>query len=481
METKTTPAPRKPGRPRKTTTASAVQHTDTQPKEILGSSIRQDNWENTMTGLGQLQDKATKTRYSYSDVLTQDVLTEMYVGGGLAARIVNVVADDMTREWLWLDDEETRKVVESVSQELGIEENVNTALRWQRLNGGSLVVIGAMDGRKVDQPLDIKKIKSIEYLRPVSRNSVDLGASEWNTDENSPRFGKIEKYNIRYKIFNGYKDVMVHWTRVVEFHNDPCPSGKFSSIDDSTTYWGMSSLQVVNESLRDIGGVSQSTVNILYDFVSGVYKFKNLGQLIATDEDGSAQAGLVKRMNAINASKSIINAIVLDTDEQYDKQYTTVAGLPEIIDRYMLQLSGSSGIPVTRLYGRSPAGLNATGESDLRNYYDLIEAQQRNRLYNPLSYIIKLILAWKGIDEGKCTFSFNSLYQLTETEKSELAKTDAETEQIKTNTYINQISNGLRDITEIAEENGWSVPEEPIPPEPATKATSGDNPVNTDE
>ena len=480
METNT--EAKKRGRPRKTT-ASAVQHKNTEaPKQILGSTIHQDNWENAMVGLGQIQDKAIKTHYSYSDLLDQATLTEMYVGGGLAARITNVVADDMTREWVWMDDDEARTVVESVSQELGMEEKINTSLRWQRLNGGSLLVIGAMDGHTVDQPLDIKKIKSIEYLRPVASTSVDLSASVWDEDVNSPRFGKITTYSIRYKIFNKYVDVMVHWTRVVEFHNDPCPTGKFSTVDVDTAYWGMSSLQVVNESLRDIGGVSQSTVNILYDFVSGVYKFKNLAQLIATDEDGSAQAGLVKRMNAINSSKSIINAIILDTDEQYDKQYTTVAGLPEIIDRYMLQLSGSSGIPVTRLYGRSPAGLNATGESDLRNYYDLIEAQQRNRLYNPLSYIIKLILAWKGLDEAKCTFSFNSLYQLTESEKADLAKTEAETEQIKTNVYVTQITNGFRDITEIAEENGWDVPEGFVPPEPAdTEATSGDNPVNTDE
>ena len=96
-------------------------------------------------------------------------------------------------------------------------------------------------------------------------------------------------------------------------------------------------------------------------------------------------------------SKSVLNAVILDRDEMYDKQYTTLAGLPEVIDRFMLQLSGATGIPVTRLYGRSPAGLNATGESDLRNYYDLIEAAQRNRLMPPLRKLINIISEWQGI------------------------------------------------------------------------------------
>ena len=63
---------------------------------------------------------------------------------------------------------------------------------------------------------------------------------------------------------------------------------------------------------------------------------EGLAQLIASDSTGDTTSKLVKRLNAINTSKSIINAAILDKEEDYSKEYTTLAGLPEMVDRFML-------------------------------------------------------------------------------------------------------------------------------------------------
>jgi phage-related protein (TIGR01555 family) len=107
----------------------------------------------------------------------------------------------------------------------------------------------------------------------------------------------------------------------------------------------------------------------------------------------------------------------------------------------MLKLSGSTGIPVTRLFGRSPAGLNATGESDLTNYYDLVEATQRNRLMPAIRRLVNLICAWKGIKKVP-EITFNSLYQMSEEEKAKVDYTEAQTKQI----YVNM---GALDADEV--------------------------------
>jgi len=464
------------GRPRK------IHNKINSPEKIsvvsADNQIHSDNWENSLTGLGQLADRSIKTKYSYSDILDDGTLTDMYMGGGLATRIVNIIADDMTREWVYIGDKDSRFVVEDAVRSLALEENINTALRWQRLYGGSLLIVGADDGRTMDQPLNEKAIKSINYFRPVDSTCVDLSASQWEKNPLSPRFGKVNVFRIRYNVYDTYVNMDIHYTRLIEFHNDPYPSGQYKMITTEQQYWGMPALQTVNESLRDLGGITQNTVNILYDFVSGVYTLKGLSQLLAQDADGKAKTALTKRFEAINMAKSAINAAILDEGETYTKNFTTVSGLPELIDRFMLQLSGSTGIPVTRLYGRSPAGLNATGEADIRNYYDIIEAQQRNRLYVQLMRCFQLICIWKGLDFSNLNVTFNSLYQLTETEKTQIEKDEATTRQTVVNTQITLINNNLRDPEAVARELGY---EDEMPDdigESSSEINSGDNPVN---
>jgi phage-related protein (TIGR01555 family) len=442
--------------------------------------IHNDNWENSLVGLNQIQDKTIHTHYGNTDILDDGTLTELYTGDGLAARIINIIADDMTREWIWITDDNTRSVLDDPIHMLGLEEAVNTVLRWRRLYGGALLIMGIDDGNTMDKPLDENKIKSIKYFRPVDKTCIDLGASTWDEDPMSDRFGKVTLYKIRYTVHDTVIDMDIHYSRVIEFHNESFPVGRFKNIDYVRAYWGMPSLQTVYESLKSLGAVSQSVENILYDFVSGVYKLKGLGQLLAQDADGTAKSELTKRFDAINMSKSMINGIILDADqESYTKNYTTVSGLPELIDRFMLQLSGSTGIPVTRLYGRSPAGLNATGEADIRNYYDIIEAEQRNRLYTQLFRIIRLMCIWKGLDPKTAVFTFNSLYQLTEIEKTQIEKDEATTEQTRVNTQITLINNNLRDPVAVAKALGYG---EEMPDdigEPSEEAlNSGDNPVN---
>jgi phage-related protein (TIGR01555 family) len=446
------------GRPRK-----VVEHTET-------DVVKSDGWNNVLVGLGGRKDKAIRTSYGTAVMLDDVTLFQMYLGEGLASRIVNIVADDSTREWIYFPQENYRKQLTRALEVLKAEEVCNNAIRWRRLYGGSLILLGAMDGGSVDTPLREDRIKTIEYLKVIDRTCVDLSASEFDKDPSSPTFGKILKYRVRYEINNEYYNLDIHHTRVIEMKNDPIPPTASSGSTQEQRYWGISSLQTIFEEVRDLGGITQSVANILYEFVMGKYKFKGLAQLMAT----GGEEKLIKRLQAIDMGRSIINAVVLDSEEDYSKDYATVAGLPEIIDRFMLKLSGSTGIPVTRLFGRSPAGLNATGENDLRNYYDLIEADQRNRLMPAIRRLVQVVARANGIKED-IEIEFNSLYQMTEEEKSQVAKLDAETAAIQQRMMLDLIDAGIRDGAEYAKELGYGdeyeEPEEPAPPPPVVVET----------
>lgn len=419
------------------------------------SFYRRDGWSNVFAGLGQKKDKSIYTEKGEVTLIDDITLEEIYMGDGLGGRIVDIVADDMTREWITLDGDSDEKISDELIR-LDAEKNFNEALKWQRLYGGALIILGAMDGRSPSSKLEDKNIKTIEYLKVVPRTDILMGESEFDLNPRSSTYGKVLKYAINYRVGNTTQKIMVHSSRCIPFFNDPVPSFIRQTAGPEIRYWGISSLQRVYEELRDLGGVTQSIINILFEFIIGKFKVERLSEMFAQGRERE----VITRIEIMEMSKSILNAVILGDNEEYTRDYATLAGLPEVIDRFMLKLSGSTGIPVTRLFGRSPAGLNATGENDLRNYYDLVEAQQRNRLFPPLRRLVTMIASYLGVEPPKVVF--NSLYQLDQKEKAEVDKINkevekiaAEIEEIHSRTERNDVESEIRSQEEVRAARGY--------------------------
>lgn len=51
---------------------------------------------------------------------------------------------------------------------------------------------------------------------------------------------------------------------------------------------------------------------------------------------------------------------------------------------------------MTKLFGRAPAGMNATGESDLQNYYDYVDTLRESVLAPILRRLLPVRLAFPG-------------------------------------------------------------------------------------
>jgi len=213
-----------------------------------------------------------------------------------------------------------------------------------------------------------------------------------------------------------------------------------------------------------LGSITQSTVNIILDFVSGTYKFKNLASLLAA----GGETSLAKRLQAIQLSTSVLNARVIDSEESFSKEYATVTGIDALIDRYMLMLAGSTGIPVTRLFGRSPAGLNATGEADYNNYIDIVQSFQKNRLKPQIRRLLTILCLANKMDTD-VDFEFNSLYQMSETEKATLAKTEADTMSTLITANLALCEAGVRSYEGYSKELGYG--DEYTELEPPTSTT----------
>jgi uncharacterized protein len=406
---------------------------------------RADGWKNAISGMGTYVDKRSHTKWtSTSAQLSTYELADMYASDGLVQRIVNAFPDDMTREWVRIpederEDSDDEGFIEKELRVLGSQKAFNTALRWARLMGGSLIFIGAMDGNPPDQPLNINKVKKVEFLRVFDLNEIDTSMSEFETNPAKPEYGKIIRFQITPKRTFGNdvgKSQKLHYSRCLPFHGLEIPYSTSSATKESR-YWGVSAIIPVLDYVRDFMGAMGATSQILYEFIIGKYKMADLDEMLAQGGESLLQT----RMQVIDMTKSIIKAVLLGPDEEYTRDSASLSGIPDTLDRFMMMLSAVTEIPVTRLFGRSPAGLNATGENDIQNYYDVVHSKQQNDLTPIVSQLIEVIASANGKEAP--AFVWNPLQQLSEKEVRDNGRLEAEKERTLADSDQRYLSEGV--------------------------------------
>ena len=135
--------------------------------------------------------------------------------------------------------------------------------------------------------------------------------------------------------------------------------------------------------------MAQSVATLIHEAKLDVIKIPGLTEIFSTT-NGTNQ--LIKRFSEANVAKSVINGILMDAEEEWQRIGVNFQGMPEILQMYLQIAAGAADIPMTRFAGMSPAGLNATGESDLHNYYDRIASDQNLRLTPALEKLDKAIV-----------------------------------------------------------------------------------------
>lgn len=383
-----------------------------------------DGLENVVAGLGTDRDKRSYSVWAQPRPLTRVELENIYRGSWLGKRIVNTVADDMTREWLHvMFDEDTdgksQFAIEQCEKKHALKSKVNAALKWARLYGGSLIIIGTNDTKDLSKPLNVERLGkgSLKYLQVVDRWRVAPDGAI-NRDIESQNFGLPETYLL------AESTVRVHHTRVLRFNGQKLPY--FSWLQNGM--WDDSELQHVIESLMNCDTATQGIATMLFEANVDVIKAQDLVELLAT-KDGEAK--VTKRFQLASMMKSFNRTLLLDGTEEYEKKSNTFANLDKIMQQFMVDVCGAADIPMTRLFGQSAGGLNATGDNDVRNYYDMISSKQEAEVRPQLDYLYEIICRSElGTMPDDFRFDFNPLWQISATEQATIDKTNAERDQI---------------------------------------------------
>jgi phage-related protein (TIGR01555 family) len=339
-------------------------------KGLVGSLVnRIDSWENAFLGFGGQNDKTMGGRFRASRRLTDAEITAMFENDDYSARIVETFPrEELGRGWSLdgdLSPEEADDAKKWLEKKWRLTALVGEARVWGRAYGGCVLWFGTADG-DMSQPLPEEGPISITFIRVVDRRYIQ--PVSWYTA--GPLVGEPEHYILTdasgHALQGSFK---IHESRVVRFGGARTNAQTKAALQG----WDLSVLQRPYDALRSEGVVWKATETLVSDSNQGVYKIKNLFGMVA----GGQKDKLIERIQIMDLGRSVGKSILLDADfEEFERQPTNFAGLKDLNEAGQLRVASAAEIPVTILLGQAPAGLNATGDADIRNFQSRVSSDR---------------------------------------------------------------------------------------------------------
>lgn len=381
---------------------------------------RFDGWFNQTTGVGAQNGRASmRFGVMEGEYLGLGDLENLYNFDGVCARVVDAVPEHALRQGFTVStgESEQETALLAAIDDLHVVEFVRRAWTWGRLFGGGALLIGADDGCAPEEPLDESQLRRVLWLADIDRR--DLYPLTWESDFDSPRFGQPVLYSLTRMGGTRSQTLTVHHTRLVRFEG-PTPTRRRRLTLNG---WGDSVLQRCYQEVMQLRGAFAASGELVQQASQGVIKMKGLMDMMASDSDDLVK----KRLWLMNQSISVARAMLLDADgEDYSRSDAgSLGGVADIMDRMVNMVASVSKIPVTVLMGQAPAGLNATGDSDIRNWYDALASEREHVLRARLDRIVRLVLIsregpTRGVEPEGWRVVLPSLWQPTPVEEADI-------------------------------------------------------------
>ena len=337
-----------------------------------------------------------------------ELLTTMYRESWLAMRIIDMPPEDMTRAWYRFSaplPEEDLESLRRLEARHSVRRELTDAIRWARLYGGSLALMvlrGEED--RLAEPLDPELLLPgcFRGLLVLDKAQGIEPSTELEEDLDDPDFGLPKYYTVDLE---EQGTVRMHHSRVLRFTGRELPRREAQREN----YWGASELEHIREELQKRSAASANIAQLIFQANITTLKMSDFGDALAlgTEEQKMQIRSALFEENRFRTSFGLQVLSAGDTLENHPYSF---GGLAEIYEQFMLDMAGAAEIPAVKLFGRSPAGMNATGEADLKNYYELIAQLQERHLRPALEKLLPVMAlsAWGTLPED-LGFVFNPI------------------------------------------------------------------------
>lgn len=386
-----------------------------------------------------------------------NTLNALYRESWIVRRIIDVIPADMLKNWITITsglDPDIEKRLSLTLRRTQLIDKIKRGMQWGRLYGGALgVMLVKHQGYDLSQPLQLDWIMPGDFagLLIFDRWNGVNPSSELIEDISDPDYGYPKYYTVTDPAGGG--SVKIHYSRVARFPGATLPFWE----EIAEMQWGASVIESIFDELRKRDNVSWNIAQLTFMANIRVLKMQDLGQLLAAT-DNESQAELLRTLEAQNMLLNNMGMQVMDAADGLETHQYTFGGLADCYQQFIMDISGAAEIPVTRLFGRSPSGLNATGESDLQNYYDMIAEKQESYLRPILNKVLPpFIISTLGSLPDDFDFEFDPVAEPTDKERADLAKCGTDNVVAAYNAGLISQRTALKELKQQSERTGvWT-------------------------
>lgn len=405
--------------------------------------FKQDGYLNAMFGQGyKFTDPFSHYRQGF-DFVSDQQCSHLYAYNGIAKAIIDIPADEAMRNGFEIEsdvnEEEINKEVCSICEDLQVQDKFSEALAWADLYGGGLIVVLADDGRNIDEPLNYEGLRRIEKLKVFDRTNV-VGSIQYQ-DASAPQYMDVEQYYINTF---GSNPMWVHESRVLRFDGGRLPLYQ----RNLRLGWGAKRFESIKDEIDRWCNGNEMGLQALTRLSQDVLQLDGLTNILATE---GGDVAVQKRMQMLDMVRSMMNSIAIDGADKYDRKGLSLSGIKELLEQFEIALCACTGIPATKLFGRSPAGLNATGKADLENYYNMVAKIQNNKVKPNLVKLVEMIGACRDYNitlPDTWHIEFEPLWSMSKAEKADIDKTQADAQRQRADAIVSLINAQVLDATE---------------------------------
>ncbi len=300
----------------------------------------------------------------------RQLLSEAYVELGLVKTVVDVPVDDALRGGVelksgQLSEDQIKELQISLDRDDDIT-SIGWAAKWNRLFGGAGTLI-LTDDQDPIEPFDIHAIGPDTALEFRAVDMWELFWDKQNTEGYDPQ---IQSQDFE---FYEYYSELIHKSRVMRMKGTMAPSFTRPFFRG----WGVSIVEQLVRSINQYLKAIDLGFEVLDEFKLDVYKIKNLVNTLLTP---SGTNNVQKRIQFANYQKNYQNAIVMDSEDDFDYKQLSFSGLAEAMDGIRMQVAADMRMPITKLFGTSVSKGFQSDQNDIENYNAMVEGDVRNKI-----------------------------------------------------------------------------------------------------
>lgn len=353
-------------------------------------------------------------------------LSAMYRSSGLLRKAIDTVPDHMTREGIDLTtraDPEQFDPLMQAFDDLGLWDEIGDGLRWGRLYGGAINVM-LIDGQSLETPLNPDTIRRDQFQGLYTLDRWQLQPSQEIIKDYGPDLGLPVSYQIQTD-GNALGGKTVHHSRIIRYGGARLPFRERLYEQG----WDASMVEVWYDRLINLDTAVAGTAQLIHKAHLRTISIENLRTIIAAGgSPGGAAAfdAVLKQVENMRITQTLEGVTLLDAKDKFETVSYAFSGLNDVLGSFKEDWCAVTDIPMVIMFGQSPGGLNATGDTDMDMFVGMLKQQQERKLRRPLGRLLDVLhrSTLGKAPEAGFGFNFRDLSPLSEETKSKIFTQD---------------------------------------------------------